>query len=133
MEKMTPGVERLVRLMILLPGHDHTLWDSLMSDCGEPAEVQAMRWFVGDAAKMWPPAGPANLAAAVLATFTAASEATLRILSGALLPGSPRGPQAGAAWVSQAVAAAVDVLAVSSPLEDVLQTARDHWTLRGGE
>jgi hypothetical protein len=25
-EKMTPAIERLVRLMVLLPDHDHPLW-----------------------------------------------------------------------------------------------------------
>lgn len=87
MRQMTPAVERLVRLMVLLPGHGHPLWGSLIADCGDEAEVMSVRWFVGDAAKMWPEAGPGNLARAVLTTFTEAGEATLQLLSGALLGG----------------------------------------------
>jgi hypothetical protein len=81
--EMTPAVERLVRLMVLLPEHTHPLWASLISDCGDNGEVMSMRWFVGDAAKMWPEAGPRNLAEAVLTTFGAAGDATLRLLSDA--------------------------------------------------
>jgi hypothetical protein len=40
-----------------------------------------MRWFAGDAARMWPPAGSGNLARAVLVTFGGAGDATLRLLS----------------------------------------------------
>ena len=61
MRQMTPAVARLVRLTVLLPGHDHPLWRSLTADCGDATEVMAMHWFVGDAAKTWPVAGPANL------------------------------------------------------------------------
>jgi hypothetical protein len=33
MTQMTPAVERLVRLMVLLPDqHHHPLWESLMAD-----------------------------------------------------------------------------------------------------
>ena len=59
---MTPAVERLVRPMVMLPGHHHPLWNSLVADRGDGdddwAEATAMRWFVGQAAKIWPPAGP---------------------------------------------------------------------------
>jgi hypothetical protein len=133
--QMTPAVERLVRLMVLLPEHDHQVWRSLITDCGDTTEVMSMRWFVGDAAKMWPEAGPGNLARAVLTTFTQASETTLRILSAALLadsarPGSPApGPQAGAAWVTQASAAAIDVLAEEAAAEELLQQVVEHWSL----
>ncbi len=130
-QQMTPAVERLVRLMLLLPPeHHHPLWGALMDDCGDTAEVMSMRWFVGDAARMSPPAGPGNLARAVLVTFGAAGEATLRLISGAVLARSGQGPQAGAAWVSQALAAAAEVLAWEPPLEEILQQAQDHWTLQ---
>lgn len=133
MAKMTPAIEQLVRLMVLLPEHGHPLWKSLIADCdGIPAattEVMSMRWFVGDAAKMWPPAGPCNLANAVLTTFGAASETTLRLISDAILDESGRGPQAGVAWVAQASAAAIELLAQDRDLEEVLQEAKKHWTL----
>lgn len=134
--QMTPAVERLVRLMVLLPEHQHPLWNSLIADCSDTTEVMAMRWFVGDAAKMWPPAGPANLAHAVLTTFAEASDATLRLLSGVLLAdsertvGAARGPGAGAAWVAQANAAAIDVLALEPSGEELLDEAKEHWSLR---
>jgi hypothetical protein len=130
MTQMTATVERLIRLMVLLPENDHPVWDSLIADCGDATEVMSMRWFVGDAAKMWPPAGPGNLASAVLTVFAAAGEQTLRLLSDAVLGGSGRGPQAGEAWVTQASAAAIDVLAQDRTLEDVLQDAKEHWSLR---
>jgi hypothetical protein len=57
-----------------------------------------MRWFVGDAARMWPPpAGSGNLARAVLVTFAAAGDATLRLISDEVADRPGRGPQAGAA------------------------------------
>ena len=130
MAKMTPTVERLVRLMVLLPEHGHPLWESVMTDCGDAAEVMSMRWFVGDAAKMWPEAGPRNLANAVLAVFGAPSETTLQLISDAILHSSERGPQAGAAWVAQANAAAIEVLAQDRPQDEVLQEVKEHWTLR---
>jgi hypothetical protein len=129
--QMTPAVERLVRLMLLLPsGYHDPLWEDLEADCGELSEVMAMRWFVGDAARMWPPAGPGNLARAVLVTFGAAGEDTLRIVSDAIVGRPGQGPQAGAAWVSQALAAATEVVAWERPLEEILQEAQDHWTLQ---
>jgi len=94
-----------------------------------------MRWFVGDAAKMWPEAGPVNLARAVLTTFAEAGDATLRILSAVLLAdserpgGSARGTQAAAAWVTQASAAAIDVLAQERSAEDLHQDVMERWTL----
>lgn len=130
MKQMTASVERLVRLMILLPESDHPLWNSLITDSGDAAEVMAMRWFIGDAAKMWPPAGPRSLASAVLTVFSAASEQTLRLLSDAILDGSGSGPQAGAVWVTQASATAIEVLAQEQPLEDVLQVVKERWSLR---
>jgi hypothetical protein len=103
-QQMTPAVERLVRLMLLLPAeHHHPLWGGgPMDDCGDTAEVMSMRWFVGDAARMHPAAGPGNLARAVLVTFGAAGDATLRLISDAVLSRTGQGPQADAAWVSQA-------------------------------
>jgi hypothetical protein len=127
--QMTPAIERLVRLMTLLPEQArHPLWESVLAGCGDAAEVVSMHWFVGDAAKMWPEAGPRNLATAVLTAFGAPSQATLSHISDAL--GAGQGPQAGAAWVAQASAAAVDVLAFDRPLEEVLQEVKEHWTLR---
>jgi hypothetical protein len=132
---MTPAVERLVRLMVLLPEHDHPLWRGLTDDCGDLTEVMSMRWFVGDSAKMWPEAGSANLARSVLITLAEASDATLRLLSGVLLEfsertsGQGRGPAAGAVWVAQASAAAVDVLASELPRDELLQVVKDHWSL----
>jgi hypothetical protein len=130
MTQMTATVERLVRLMVLLPENDHPVWDSLIADCGDATEVISMRWSVGDAAKMWPPAAPGNLASTVLTVLAPASEQTLRLLSEAILGGPGRGPQAGAAWVTQASAAAIDVLAQDRPLEDVLQDVKQRWSLR---
>jgi hypothetical protein len=130
MTQMTATVERLVRLMVLLPESDHPLWGSLIADCGDATEVMSMRWSVGDTAKMWPPAAPGNLAGAVLTVFAAAGEQTLRLLSDAILGSSGGGPQAGAAWVTQASAAAIDVLAQDRPLEDVLQDVKECWSLR---
>jgi hypothetical protein len=127
--KMTPAIERLIRLMVLLPEHNHPLWKSVIADCGDTTEVMSMRWFVGDAAKMWPEGGPRNLANAVLTAFGAPSEATLRLIADAILHGSGRGPQAGAAWVAQANAAAIEVLAQDRDLVEVLQQAKEHWTL----
>lgn len=126
---MTPAVERLVRLMILLPEHDHPLWESVITDCGDASEVMSMRWFVGDAAAMWPEAGPRNLANAVLTVFGAPSARTLGLIAAAILYDSGRGPQAGAAWVAQANAAAIEVLAQDRALDEVLQEVKDHWSL----
>jgi hypothetical protein len=134
--QMTPAVERLVRLMVLLPEHDHPLWKSLISGCGDTTEVMSMRWFAGDAAKMRPEAGPGNLARAVLTTFAEASDATLGMLSAVLLAdsertaGQSRGPRAGAAWAAQASAAAIDVLAQERSAEELLQDVSQHWSLR---
>ena len=44
-----------------LPSATTPLWGGLMDDCDDTAEVMSMRWFVGDAARMYPPAGPGNL------------------------------------------------------------------------
>ncbi|MBO2447158.1 hypothetical protein J4573_08675 [Actinomadura barringtoniae] len=134
MREMTPAVERLVRLMILLPKHNHPLWKSITDDCGNYGEVTNMRWFVGDAAKMWPEGGPRNLAAAVLIGFGSPSEKTILLLGEAILRlvpiGDARpGPRAGDAWVAQATAAAVEVLAQGLSRDDVLQEAKAHWTL----
>jgi hypothetical protein len=79
---------------------------------------------------MWPPAGPVNLAAAVLTVFGAASEKTLRLLSDSILDSSGQGPQAGAAWVTQASAAAIEIIAQDRPLDEVLHQVKEHWTLR---
>ncbi len=124
-------MERLVRLMLLLPSEHHDpLWKSLGADCGDGPEVMGMHWFVGDAARMWPPAGPGNLARAVLVTFAAAGDATLRLISNAVAGRPGQGPQTGAAWVSQALAAAAEVVAWERPLEEIVQEARNHWTLQ---
>ncbi len=128
---MTPEVERLVRLMLLLPSdHHHELYKRLMDESGDTAEVMSMRWFVGDAAKMWPPAGSRNLASAVLTAFAAPSEATLALISDAITDAPTTGPGPGAAWVERARAAAIDVLAFARPVEEVLAEAAEHWTLR---
>ena len=130
-QQMTPAVERLVRLMLLLPSaHHDPLWKSLEADYDDVPEVMGMRWFVGDAARMWPPAGPGNLARAVLVTFAAAGDATLRLIADAVAGRPGQGPQAGTAWVSQALAAAAEVVAWERPLEEILQEAQDHWTLQ---
>lgn len=134
MRQMTPAIERLVRLMVLLPEHDHPLSDSLASDCGDMLEVRSMRWFVGDATRMWPEAGPANLARAVLLTFAQAGKATVEILSAVLLtvaarPGAP-GSGTGFAWVTQAGAVAIEVLAGELSGEKLLQEVGEHWSLR---
>jgi hypothetical protein len=79
-----------------------------------------------------PEAGPRNLATAVLTVFAAPSEGTLRLISDAILDDSgrgPRGPQAGAAWVAQASAAAIEVLAQDRGLDEVLHEVKEHWTL----
>ena len=129
---MTPEVERLVRLMLLLPnGHHHELYKRLMEECGDAEEVMSMRWFVGDAAKMWPPAGPGNLASAVLTAFATPSQVTLSLLSDAITDEPTTGPGVGAVWVDQVRAAAIDVLAFAAPLEEVLTEAGQHWSLRG--
>lgn len=129
---MTPEVERLVRLMLLLPSdHHHELYQRLMDECGDAEEVMSMRWFVGDAAKMWPPAGPGNLASAVLTALAAPSQATLALLSDAITDEATTGSGAGAAWVERARAAAIDVLAFARPVEEVLTEAGEHWSLRG--
>lgn len=94
-QQMTPAVERLVRLMLLLRSeHHHPLWGGLVDDCDDTAEVMSMRWFVGDAARMWPPAGPGNLARAVLTAFGAAGDATLRLISDAVSGRPGQGSQA---------------------------------------
>lgn len=129
---MTPSIERLVRLMILLPDNvNHPLWESVNDDCGDYGEVMNIRWFVGDAAKMWPEAAPRSLAIAVLTAFGAPSEKTLQLISDALLQGlASGGPQVGAAWVAQAHAAAIKVLAHDRSLEEVLHDTKERWTLR---
>jgi len=130
-QQMTPAVERLVRLMLLLPcEHRHPLWDSLAAGCGDLTEVSAMRWFVGDAARMWPPAGPGNLARAVLTAFGTAGDDSLRLISDAVTGRPGQGPQAGAAWASQATAAAAEILAWERPLDEILQEVQDHWTMQ---
>lgn len=129
MEQMTPAVERLVRLMILLPKHHDQVWDSVIDDCGDISEVMSMRWFVGDTARMWPEAAPHNLATSVLTAFSAPSEKTLGLISDAILRSAGRGPQAGAAWVAQANAAAVEVLAQARSWDEVLQEVKEQWTL----
>ena len=130
--QMTPAVERLVRLMLLLPSeYRHPLWESAGADCDDTTEVSSLRWFVGDTAKMSPQAAPRNLANAVLAVFGSASEKTLQLITDAILddPSPAYGPKAGAAWVNQALAAAIEVLAQYPSLKEALQEAKDRWTL----
>ncbi|MBE1609965.1 hypothetical protein [Actinopolymorpha pittospori] len=132
---MTPPIERLVRLMVLLPCNvKHPLWVSVRADGADLGEVFNIRWFVGQAATMWPPAGPRNLAAAVLIAFDAPSDKTLCLISEAILRETTGqqdgwGPQAGAAWVAQATAAAVEVFAHDRQLDKVLNEVQEHWTL----
>lgn len=131
MEQMSPVVERLVRLMVMLPPErDHPLWTSVIADGIEVSEAIAMRWYVGDAAQTWPPAAAHNLATAVLTAFGAPSERTLEHLSAALAPASGQAPHVGMAWVNQARAAAINVLADERPLDEILQYIKEHWTLR---
>jgi hypothetical protein len=130
MEKMPPAVERLVRLMVLLPDHDDPLWASLIADCGSSAAVMSMRWHVGDSAKMWPEGAPRALAEAALSVFGPESETSLGLISDAILLKSGQGPHAGAAWVRQAQAAAIEVLAQHDSLEEVLRDAKERWSLR---
>lgn len=129
---MTPAMEHLVRLMLLLPPDmGHPIWASMRADCGNSAEVLSMRGFIKDTVQMWPPAGPKNLASCVLSVFDDPSEETLRHVSAALVFGEARqsmGP--GQAWVDEAKATAVRVLAEIPDHDHLLQLVEDHWTLK---
>lgn len=129
---MTSAMEHLVRLMILIPHEvDHPLWKSMIDDCGGASAVMSMRWFVGDTVKMWPPAGPQNLAATVLTVFDTPSDTTLRLLSQELATDQAReSTRPGQAWVDEARATAVRVLAQAPDLDAVLAEVRAHWTLQ---
>ncbi|MEU5853899.1 hypothetical protein ABZ799_01105 [Nocardiopsis dassonvillei] len=132
MAKMPPEVERLVRLMLMLPNDPHHELHQRLADESVDASIAlAMRWYIGDAAKMWPPAGPRNLAEAVLIVFANPSEGTISLISSAISDEATKNTSIGAAWVEQVRAAAIDVLAFERPLEDILTEAREHWSLNG--
>jgi hypothetical protein len=129
---MPLAVEKLVRLMVMLPpDQSEPLWKSVAADCGDNhAEIFSIRWQVGEAARMWPEGAPRTLAEAVLTAFGDSSETTLRLLSEAILVRQGAGPQVGAVWAARACEAAIDVLAHADSFEDVLQQAKDKWSLR---
>lgn len=125
---MTPAVERLVRLIMLLP-HDQRrpVWQSATEDT---SEAMALRWAVGSAARMWPPGAPRTLAEMTLTVFADPSDTTLHLVSQALIGEKVAGTGVGSAWAGRVREAAIDVLAEHDPQEDVLAQSREHWTLR---
>jgi hypothetical protein len=128
--EMTAATERLVRLMVMLPDdRRHPFWDSLIADAGSADEVLSMRWFVGDTTYKWRQKAPRDLAKAVLTVLGRAKEATLTLISGAVLGSSGQGPGPGAAWVAAASAAALEILAAERPFDEVLEAARERWDL----
>ncbi|MEV4167473.1 hypothetical protein [Nonomuraea dietziae] len=133
MEKMSPAVERLVRLMLLLPSDPRKpLWNSAADDCGDLPTVMSIHGWVGSTAKMWPEGAPRTLAEMVLIAFGDPSETTLRLLSqalGASAPGAEAGTGIGAAWAARVRETAIDVLAEADPLEEVLERAKADWAL----
>jgi hypothetical protein len=130
--EMTGATERLMRLMVQLPSdRDHPLWKSLIADAGSADDVAAMRWFVGDVTFKWRSGAPRDLAKAVLAVFGSASEATLALISAAVLGSSGQGSRTGAVWVTAASAAAIEVLAGERPFAEVLEVARERWEKSG--
>src|SRR5262245_27432111 len=85
MQKMPPTVERLVRLMLMLPSDPYgPLWSSVADDCEDPTTVLALHGCVGDTAKMWPEGAPRTMAEMVLTVFGNPSETTLLLLSQAV-------------------------------------------------
>ncbi|GAA4210818.1 hypothetical protein GCM10022252_79130 [Streptosporangium oxazolinicum] len=87
--------------------------------------------WVSDTAKMWPEGAPRALAEMVLITFGNPSETTLHLLSQAVITPNPRarkGTGVGAAWVARACQSAIDVLAETDSLEDVLERAKSDWS-----
>lgn len=132
MAKMPPEVERLVRLVLMLPSDPHhELYEHLADEGIDTMLPTEMRWYVDQAARMWPPGGPRNLAEAVLMVFANPSEETLLAISFEISSESLKRTSIGAAWVEQVRAAAIDVLAFERPLEDILTEAREHWSLNG--
>lgn len=132
MHEMSPAVERLVRLMLLLPSDPREpLWDSAADDCGDLPLVMSIGGWVRDTAKMWPEGAPRTLAEMVLTAFGSPSETTLRLLSEAVLVAPPRagaGTGVGSAWVARACETAIDVLAEADSLKEVLERAKTEWS-----
>ncbi|MEV2273839.1 hypothetical protein [Nonomuraea africana] len=133
MQKMSPAVERLVRLMLLLPSDPRaSLWNSAADDCGDLPTVVSIRGWVRDTAKMWPDGAPRTLAEMVLTVFGNPSETTLRLLSQAVVAPNFRartGIGVGAAWAARARETAIDVLAEADSLEEVLEPGEDRLGL----
>ncbi|MBG0831616.1 hypothetical protein HS041_28195 [Planomonospora sp. ID67723] len=131
MQKMPPAAERLVRLMLLLPSDPREpLWRSVADDCGDLPTVMSIGGWVRDTVKMWPDGAPRTLAEMVLIAFGNPSETTLRLLSQAVVPPNSRahsGTGVGAAWAARARETAIDVLAETDALEEVLERARTDW------
>ncbi|MEV4753303.1 hypothetical protein AB0K21_43765 [Streptosporangium sp. NPDC049248] len=132
MQKMSPAAERLVRLMLLLPSDPREpLWDSVADDCGDLPTVMAIGGWVSDTAKMWPEGAPYVLAEMVLIVFGNPSETTLHLLSQAVVSPNSRGRKGtgiGAAWAARACQTAIDVLAETASLEEVLDRAKTNWS-----
>jgi hypothetical protein len=132
MQKMPPAVERLVRLMLMLPSDPHgPLWSSVADDCEDITTVIAIRGWVGDTAKMWPEGAPRTLAEMFLTAFGNPSETTLLLLSqavGATTLRDHAGTGAGAAWVARALETAIDVLSDADSLEEILERAEAEWS-----
>jgi hypothetical protein len=131
-QTMSPAVERLVRLMLLLPSDPRApLWDSAADDCGDLPTIYSIGGWVRDTAKMWPEGAPRTLAEMVLIAFGNPSDTTLHLLSRTLV-GVPRdtltGPGVGAAWAARARETAIDVLAEADSLEEVLERAKTDWS-----
>lgn len=124
---MPPEVERLVRLMLLLPNDPQDELHRHMAF--EDPKAMSMRWFVGDSARMWPEGGPRALAEDVLTQFAEPSEETLSLISSAISFRATENTSIGAEWVKQVRAAAIDVLAFARPLEEILADAREYWSL----
>ncbi|MBB5085099.1 hypothetical protein [Nonomuraea endophytica] len=133
MQTMSPAVERLVRLMLLLPSDPHEpLWRSVTDDCGDLPTVMSIPGWVRDSAKMWPDGAPRTLAEMVLTVFGNPSDITLRLLSQAVGATTPRTKAraetgAGTAWATRVREAAIDVLAEAPSREEVLERAESEW------
>ncbi|GGT04617.1 hypothetical protein GCM10010156_73040 [Planobispora rosea] len=130
MQKMPPVAERLVRLMVLLPSDPRApLWKSVADDCGDLPTVMSIGGWVRDTATMWPEGAPRTLAQMVLTAFANPSETTLRLLSQAIVDVSTSaGIDVGTAWAARARESAIDVLAESDTLEEVLKRAKTEWS-----
>ena len=136
MGQMSPELERLVRLIVLLPTDDDSvngggeLWDSLWEDSSPGANQ--LRWYVGYAVRAPTPDNARRLAGWVLEVFGASlSDKTLRLIAKAAARHggvSEVGSRVGECWVSQVTAAAIEVLAYASSLDTVLDKVEENWT-----